>query len=1039
MLGEPLRSYIKPYGFMITGDYPVNIREYCKNTGRYESLLFNIKIINYKWRAVMARSIKSLEEVKIPETYSVENAEYIKETESFALTLRHKYSNARVLVLSNEDDNKVFNIGFRTPPEDDTGVPHIIEHTVLCGSKNFPVKDPFVELVKGSLNTFLNATTYPDKTLYPVASCNNKDFENLMHVYMDAVFYPNIYKYEEIFKQEGWHYELADKDSPLIYNGVVYNEMKGAYSSEERVLDCFVMSSLFPDTTYHYESGGDPKCIPDLTYEAYLDFHKKYYHPSNSYIYLYGDMDIEERLIWMDKNYLKDFKAIKTDSEIGLQPHFDSIKSLTKTYAAGTDTDCTEKTYYAYAAAMDITMEQEKCLAFELLSYVLVEMPGAPVKKALLDAGIGTDIDVDFCDIMLQSYFTITTKNAKAGDKERFYRVIIDTLEGIVKDGIDKKTLEAALNGMEFREREADFGSYPKGLIYSLKALKTWLYSDSEPYSALKYEQYYGFLREQIHTDYFEKLVQEFILNNTHAVLVEMIPEKGLAIKNEQELEEKLETFKAGLSDKEKDMIIQQTKDLKAYQEEPSPKEDLEKIPMLAREDIRKDAAPYYNTETKICSIPTVHHDIASNGIIYLNFFFDIHHLKEYVPQISFLSTLLGYMDTENYTYNEFDTEVNFYTGGIAADTDIYTHLGRSDEYELKFEVRTKVLEAKVADALRLMDEMMFKTIFTDEKHLREVVAESRSRLKVRLMSAGNQAAAVRVNACNSESAWLIDYSAGIGYYDYLVRLDENFDEEKENLIKGCKALVKEIFKKEKLLISCTCKEEALDKLKEAMPSFIEGLGRFECAGQDVGIDILKKYTPDIIMKKEAFTTPAEIQYVALGGTFDSVKDANFGVLNVVQHLLNYDYLWNQVRVKGGAYGVKCNFTREKQWYFASYRDPNLSSTINVYESAPDYLEHFNADEREVTKTIIGAISNIDTPLTPNMKGNRSMTAYFKKVPYDVLQKERDSILACSIGDIRKSAEVIREVAAKGNICVIGNEKHIKDEKDIFDEIKVLS
>ena len=987
----------------------------------------------------MARSIKSLEEVKIPETYSVENAEYIKETESFALTLRHKYSNARVLVLSNEDDNKVFNIGFRTPPEDDTGVPHIIEHTVLCGSKNFPVKDPFVELVKGSLNTFLNATTYPDKTLYPVASCNNKDFENLMHVYMDAVFYPNIYKYEEIFKQEGWHYELADKDSPLIYNGVVYNEMKGAYSSEERVLDCFVMSSLFPDTTYHYESGGDPKCIPDLTYEAYLDFHKKYYHPSNSYIYLYGDMDIEERLIWMDKNYLKDFKAIKTDSEIGLQPHFDSIKSLTKTYAAGTDTDCTEKTYYAYAAAMDITMEQEKCLAFELLSYVLVEMPGAPVKKALLDAGIGTDIDVDFCDIMLQSYFTITTKNAKAGDKERFYRVIIDTLEGIVKDGIDKKTLEAALNGMEFREREADFGSYPKGLIYSLKALKTWLYSDSEPYSALKYEQYYGFLREQIHTDYFEKLVQEFILNNTHAVLVEMIPEKGLAIKNEQELEEKLETFKAGLSDKEKDMIIQQTKDLKAYQEEPSPKEDLEKIPMLAREDIRKDAAPYYNTETKICSIPTVHHDIASNGIIYLNFFFDIHHLKEYVPQISFLSTLLGYMDTENYTYNEFDTEVNFYTGGIAADTDIYTHLGRSDEYELKFEVRTKVLEAKVADALRLMDEMMFKTIFTDEKHLREVVAESRSRLKVRLMSAGNQAAAVRVNACNSESAWLIDYSAGIGYYDYLVRLDENFDEEKENLIKGCKALVKEIFKKEKLLISCTCKEEALDKLKEAMPSFIEGLGRFECAGQDVGIDILKKYTPDIIMKKEAFTTPAEIQYVALGGTFDSVKDANFGVLNVVQHLLNYDYLWNQVRVKGGAYGVKCNFTREKQWYFASYRDPNLSSTINVYESAPDYLEHFNADEREVTKTIIGAISNIDTPLTPNMKGNRSMTAYFKKVPYDVLQKERDSILACSIGDIRKSAEVIREVAAKGNICVIGNEKHIKDEKDIFDEIKVLS
>jgi len=396
-------------------------------------------------------------------------------------------------------------------------------------------------------------------------------------------------------------------------------------------------------------------------------------------------------------------------------------------------------------------------------------------------------------------------------------------------------------------------------------------------------------------------------------------------------------------------------------------------------------------------------------------------------------------MDTENYTYNEFDTEVNFYTGGIVADTGIYTHLGKSNEYEIKFEVRTKVLEAKAADALKLMAEMMLKTIFTDEKHLREVVAESRSRLKVRLMSAGNQAAAVRVNACNSESAWLIDNSAGIGYYNYLVRLDENFDGEKENLIKGCSELVKEIFKKEKLLVSCTCKEEALDILKQSMPGFTEELVKFESTGQGGNISSLKKYTPDITMKKEAFTTPAEIQYVAFGGTFGSVTDADLGILNVVQHLLNYDYLWNEVRVKGGAYGVKCNFTREKQWYFASYRDPNLSSTIDVYENAADYLENYNADEREITKTIIGTISNIDTPLTQNMKGNRSMTAYFKKIPYDLLQKERDSVLSCSIEDIRRAAEVIKAVAAKGNICVIGNEKHIKDEKDIFDEIKVLS
>ncbi len=987
----------------------------------------------------MARSIKSLDEIKIPEAYTVEKSEYVKETDSFAITLRHKLSNARILVFSNSDDNKVFNIGFRTPPEDDTGVPHIIEHTVLCGSKNFPVKDPFVELVKGSLNTFLNATTYPDKTLYPVASCNDKDFENLMHVYMDAVLYPNIYKYEEIFKQEGWHYELEDKDLPLTYNGVVYNEMKGAYSSEERVLDCFVMSQLFPDTTYHYESGGDPKSIPDLTYEAYLDFHRKYYHPSNSYIYLYGDMDVEERLIWMDENYLKDFPAISVNSEIKKQEKFESMKSLSKEYAVSTEADCSEKTYYAFAAAMDITMEQEICRAFEILSYVLVEMPGAPVKQAILDAGIGADIDVDFCDIMRQSYFTIITKNAKAEEKERFYKIVRETLEGIVKNGIDKKALEAALNGIEFREREADFGSYPKGLLYGLRAFKTWLYNDDDPYSALLYEKYYSFLREKLSTDYFEQLIQKYILDNTHSVLVEMIPKKGLAIENEKKLEEELARYKESLSDEEIEKLVEDTKALKAYQEEPSPKEELEKIPMLSREDIGKKAAPYYNTEMEICGVKAMHHNIVTNGIVYLNLFFDVHGLKEYVPQLSFLSTLLGYMDTENYTYNEFDTEINFYTGGMASSLDIYTHLGKSDEYSLQFQVYTKVLESNISDALRLAAEMMFKTLFKDEKHLREVVAESRSRLKVALTLSGNQTAAARVNSCTSESAWLSDHATGIGYYNYLVRLDENFEEEKVNLVKGCEELVRAIFKKENLLVSCTCTDKNLDAVKEAMPGFLSELDKFGQA-KDTGMPgSLYKYVPETINRKEAFTTPGEVQYVALGGTFGDVADVDMGVLNVVQHLLKYGYLWNEIRVKGGAYGAGCNFTREKQWYFTSYRDPNLEATLDVYKNTAAYLENFEADEREVTKAVIGTISGIDTPRTPSMKGNRSMAGYFRKVSYDILQKERDSILACSLEDIHKAAAVIRAAVEKCNVCVIGNEKHIKDDAGLFDDINVLS
>lgn len=990
----------------------------------------------------MASSIKSLDEVKIPEAYVVENAGYIKEVDSFAVKLRHKLSNARVLVFSNEDDNKVFNIGFRTPPEDDKGMPHIIEHTVLCGSRNFPVKDPFIELVKGSLNTFLNAVTYPDKTLYPVASCNEKDFENLMHVYMDAVLYPDIYNHEEIFKQEGWHYELEDKDAPLIYNGIVYNEMKGAYSSEERVLESFVMAGLFPDNTYKYESGGNPAVIPDLSYQEYLDFHRKYYHPSNSYIFLYGNMDVEERLAWMDENYLKHFPAITVNSEIAVQEKFDSMRTITKNYAVATGADCTEKIYYAYAAAMDITMEQEKCRAMELLSYVLVEMPGAPVKQALLDAGIGTDIDVDFCDILRQSYFAIYAKNAKAGDRDRFYKIIRETLEEIVQKGLDKKTLESVLNGTEFKDREADFGSLPKGLFYCQRTLKTWLYNDDDAYSSLTYEKYYKFLREMLSTDYYEKLIQEYLLDNTHAVLAEMDPEPGLEVKNEKELEKKLAQYKAGLTDEEIEKIIADTKALKAYQEEPSPKEELEKIPILSREDIDKNPAPYYNTETSICGIKTFHHNISTNGIIYLSLFFDIKQLRDYVPQASFLTTLLGYMDTENFTYNEFDAETNFYTGGIASDLDIYTHFGKRDEYELKFEVRTKVLEGKIKDALRLMAEMMFKTLFTDEKHLREVVAESRSRLKMFIMSSGNQVAVSRVNSCVSESAWLTDHSAGIGYYDYLVQLDENFEEEKEKLVRGCEMLARDIFKKDNLIISCTCADKEFNTLKEAMPGFLESISGFEAARKDKDTDIqscLDRFTPDVPVSKEAFTTSAGIQYVASGGTFDNVPGVDFGVLRVVQHLLRYDYLWNEVRVKGGAYGVGCGFTRERQWYFSSYRDPNLSSTLDVYKNTADYLENYDADEREVTKTVIGTISGIDTPLTPSLKGSRSMTAYFKNVGYDVVKKERDSILSCSVDDIRKVAEVVRAASEKENICVIGNEKHINDEAEIFEEIKVLS
>lgn len=990
----------------------------------------------------MAASIKSIGEVNIPGSYTLEQSEFIREIDSFALSLRHKVSGARVLILSNTDENKVFSVGFRTPPKDAAGVPHIIEHTVLCGSKHFPAKDPFVELVKGSLNTYLNATTYPDKTLYPVASCNRKDFENLMHVYMDAVFYPNIYEHEEIFKQEGWHYELNDPDEPVIYNGVVFNEMKGAFSSEEGVLERFIMNSLFPDTAYGQESGGDPAHIPDLTYGEYLDFHRRYYHPSNSYIYLYGDMDVEERLEWMDANYLKDFPAISPDSSIGMQKPFDKMKELSKEYAVSETADCSEKTYYAYAAAMDITMDQEACRAFELLSYVLVEMPGAPLKQALLDAGLGNDVDVDFCDILRQSYFAVTTKNAGPGEREKFGRVVRTTLEKLVKEGIDRKALEAAINGTEFKEREADFGSFPKGLLYGLKTMKTWLYDDSQPYASLCFDKFYPFLREQLSTDYYEQLIQKYLLDNPHSVLIEMMPKLGLAAENEKKEKERLAAYKAGLTPEEIQQLIADTKALKAYQEEPTPKKVLEMIPMLSREDIDKNVQPFINEETCLHGVKTIHHDINTNDIIYLRMLFDAKELEEYVPQLSFLATLLGYMDTEKHSYMEFDTETNFYTGGIASDVNIFCMYEDKEDYRIRFEVRTKVLRSKVEEALDLMAEMMFGTLFTDDKHLKEVVAETRSRLKMRLMSAGHQAAAARAVSYFSASGWLNDASVGLGYYQYLVQLDEHFDEEKENLKAGCRALLQRVFTKENLILSCTCNKEGLAALDRVLGGFMESLAGYQSvssAGTEEPIAILQSYPVNPQQRNEGLMTPAEIQYVAVAGSFEEMGDVNYGALRVVRHMLNYGYLWNEVRVKGGAYGVFCQFNHDKEGFFASYRDPKLSETIDIYKEAAAFLEDYEAEEREILKTVIGTISGMDTPLTPAMKGRRSMTAYLTGTPVEMLQQERDQVLACSCEDIRKTASVIDAVTGAGNLCVIGNEQHLQQEKELFNELSPLS
>ena len=988
-----------------------------------------MKIVKYGYHRQKREDIKlKIQDLK---AYEVIKEEKLEDLDSIGYLLRHKKSGARISVISNDDENKVFYVAFRTPPEDNTGVPHIIEHTVLCGSKKFPVKDPFVELVKGSLNTFLNAITYSDKTVYPIASCNDKDFKNLMDVYMDAVFHPNIYDKEEIFKQEGWHYELEDKDAPITINGVVYNEMKGAFSSPEGVLDRIVLNSLYPDTPYCNESGGDPDCIPDLTYEDYLAFHKKYYHPSNSYIYLYGNMDIAERLDWLDKEYLCNYDEITVSSEIPLQKPFDKVREVKEKYSLASTESLEDNTYLSYNMSIGTTLDPKLYLAFDILDYALLSAPGAPLKKALLDAGIGKDIMGSYDSSVYQPIFSVVAKNANADQKEEFIKIIREVLKEQVANGVDKKALLAGINSEEFKFREADFGQFPKGLIYGLQCMDSWLYDDTKPFLHLEASPTFAFLKEMVDTDYFEKLIQNYMLSNTHVSVVMIEPEHGLNAKKEKELEEKLENYKKSLSEVEIEKLMKDTKHLKQYQEEPSPKEDLEKIPMLKREDMKKEAALFYNKEEKSGDTLLLCHEMFSNKINYVNLLFDVTDFtEEEIPYLGIVKAVLGYMDTKTYSYIDLANEINIYTGGISSSIGVYSHVDEKDAYTAKFEVRLKVLYDNTKKAFELIRDILTTTKVEDEKRLYEILAQVKSRLQMSLSSAGHSVSAIRAMSYFSKSAYFNDMTGGIALYRVVADYEEHFEEKKTELMTKIKALMTKIFCPNRLMVSITSEEEG----KKLVLPEIEKLKDVLYPDSEIGIRC------NICPKKrnEGFLDASKVQYVSRAGNFRDKGFSYTGALKILKVILSYDYLWVNVRVKGGAYGCMSGFMRTGDMYFTSYRDPNLRKTNEIYEKTPEYLKNFTADEREMTKYIIGTVSELDTPLNPYAKGMRSLSAYLMGLSYEAVQKEREEVLNATSEDIRALSDLIAAALSENNLCVIGNEDVVEKEKDMFMHIEDL-
>lgn len=951
----------------------------------------------------------------------------IEEVKGIGALWKHEKSGARLFHISSKDDNKVFSVSFRTPPTDDTGLPHILEHSVLCGSRKFPLKEPFVELVKGSLNTFLNAMTFPDKTMYPVASRNDQDFKNLVDVYLDAVFFPNIYNNPWTLKQEGWHYELDSLDGELTYNGVVYNEMKGVFSSPDALLEQEIFSTLFPDTPYGKESGGDPEKIPQLTQTDFENFHRTYYHPSNSFFYLYGNMNLDEYLQFFNEEYLSSFEKEEIDSEIKHQAEFSNPKEAMIEYPISEDDDPEGKAIFTLNWVTDTRQDLTLAMGLDLLCHILLETSASPLRKALQDAGIAKEISGDFQDSLLQPVFSVTATFGKKEKKEDFIRVIFETLEKIAAEGLDRELIRASLHRQEFSLREGVTGSTPKGLIYGIRCMNTWLY-DKDPADSLRYEAALQSIKEGAEKGFFEDLIQRFLLTNSHRALVWAIPSQGLLERKEKEDVQKLAEWKSTLSKEQLEVIISETEELNVRQETPDPIENLNTIPLLNRSDMKKEADfPEWREVPLSNQSVLLEQQLFTGKILYFSLSFD----GKKIPQkdlgyLHLLSYLLGKISTQNYHYEDLSNKINQQSGGMSFTLYGWSKKGESNSFDSRFMLKTKALSEDIHSLTELIQEILTCSRFDEEKRISDLISEIRARMENSMNDAGQQIAIGRVNAMLSTQG-AYNYYGQLPLYQFIKHLDENFDQEKNALFEKLKEVYSKIFSVGNLVINATGDSVELEILKNQMPNLMNSLSQDSFAQEE--------YVFSDLPKSEGIYTSSKVQYVVQGFNYQKMGQEFHGIYKVMETILRYDYLWNRIRLQGGAYGAAARFERNGGAVFSSYRDPNLTETLEVYQGIGNYLRNFAPDEREMTKYVIGTVSGLDTPLTPSMKSDLVLSAYFAGVNAEDIQRERNQVLEVTSKQIRETAAWIEKGMKENLYCVFGNEDKIKTEKGRFERI----
>jgi Zn-dependent M16 (insulinase) family peptidase len=937
----------------------------------------------------------------------------VPELQTRAEFYRHIQTGAELLSLVNNDENKVFGITFRTPPADSTGVAHILEHSVLCGSRKYPLKEPFVELMKGSLQTFLNAFTYPDKTCYPVASQNLQDFYNLIDVYLDAVFYPRLVPFT--LQQEGWHLELEELDKPLIYKGVVFNEMKGAYSSPERVLAECSQQSLFPGHTYGLDSGGVPEDIPNLNFEQFLSFHQKYYHPSNARIFFHGDDDPQQRLRFVN-DYLKDFDRQGVDSTILLQPQFDQPRQFIRPFAAGGDESTKARGMLTINWLLSETANAETNLALRILNYILLGMPASPLRKALIDSGLGEDLaGVGLEDELRQMFFSTGLKGIDIENADRLEAHIFKTLTSLAKEGIDPLTVEAALNTIEFRLRENNSRGYPQGLLIMLRSLSTWLY-DADPLALLAFEAPLSKVKSQLaaNSAFFEGMIDRFLLNNPHRATLILQPDLTLTERKEAEERERLAAARSAMSQDELKTVIDQTLELKRIQERPDPPEALAAIPTLKLADLDKKnktipLAVKQEGETQI-----LFHDLATNSIIYLDVGFNLYSMpQEYLPYIPLFGRALLEMGTENEDFVTLTQRINRKTGGIHPQSFASAVSGEERGTAWLF-LRSKVMQEQSQELTDILREVLLMARLDNRDRFRQMVMEEKARLEQRLVPDGHQVVNLRLRAHFNEADWAAEQMKGVSYLYFLRELAQKVDEDWPSVHSNLEKMLGMLVNGQNMIINLTCDEDARAHFESHLNGF---LGELPSAPVQT-----YEWSPQEFAGFEGMTIPAQVNYVGKGANLYQLGYRSHGSAHVITRFLRTAWLWERVRVQGGAYGAFCLFNHlSGTLTFVSYRDPNLMKTVETFDQTVQFLRSLDLRDEELTKSIIGTIGDIDRHLLPDAKGYTSLVRYLTNDTEAKRLQLRQEVLHTSTADFRAFAEVLEGVKDHGLVKVIGS------------------